>query len=193
MGLFDRIQRLFATEEPSTAGPAGDPEDLLDLSAAALQMETLGYEPVGEAALCFQIDDPGTTIDELRSVVAATTDDTVTTRDDAYGFQWLVFRADTSEALASALQFAASALFDSGHRDALLAAAIGFTGDQRAYWIYSFERGRFYPFVPTGKEERDVAEEFRLRGSLLEELPMEDDESAWHPLWPDRPGKHPWG
>lgn len=192
MGLFDRMQRLFATDDTSDDRPAGDPEDLLDISAAALQMETIGYEPIGEAALCFQIDDAETTIDELRSVVEATTDEAVTAREDTHGFQWLVFRAETAETLASVLQFAASALFDSGHREALLAAVIGFVDEQRAYWIYSFERGRFYPFVPTGDEERDVTEEFKLRGSLLGELPVEDDESAWHPLWPDRPGNHPW-
>ncbi len=193
MGLLDRFRRLVGQTGRTEETTASDPEDLLDISTAALRMETLGYDPLLEAGICFAADDAATTLTELRSVVESTTNRPVETRRDNHGFRWLVMSADSTETLASALQFAASSLFDSGYTDTLLAAVVGFQKDEKqAYWVYSFNRGRFYPFVPEGTDDRDTAEEFKLRGALDEELPIEDDESEWYPLWPDRARAHPW-
>ena len=43
-----------------------------------------------------------------------------------------------------------------------------------------------------GDHERDNKTEFKLQSVLDGELGIEDDESYWYPLWPDRPGGHPW-
>jgi hypothetical protein len=61
-----------------------------------------------------------------------------------------------------------------------------------AYWVYSFRRGAYYPFVPTGGHERDGSLEFKLESNLDGELEIEDDTSYWYPMWPDGDA-HPWG
>ena len=61
----------------------------------------------------------------------------------------------------------------------------------RAYWIYSFRRGAYYPFVPTGGRERDSSAEFKLESVLDGELTVEEEKEYWYPLWPHGDG-HPW-
>jgi hypothetical protein len=54
----------------------------------------------------------------------------------------------------------------------------------RAYWIYGFKQGAFWPFVPTGKgQERDNAEELELKAKLDPELPIEKDLTRWFGLF----------
>lgn len=193
MGLLDRLRGLVGGN--GDEGRRAVPEDLLDLTGAALTMERLGYEPTGDAALCFAAPDSGfdASLDELRSVIDATSARETTVREDGHGYRWIVLDDESIEGLATALQFAAEEFTDSGFDDRLLAAVTAFDDDgERAYLIYSFERGRFYPFVPTGDRERDVGTEFKLRSVLADDLPIEDDESQWYPLWPDRVGAHPW-
>jgi len=200
MGLFDRFTDLFGdTDEPERAP---DPEDLLALSGAALTLEaSVGYEPTGDAALCFS--EPGDdafelTIDDLRGVLAATETETgaeFAFDEDDHGYRWVVLTDDTVESLASSLQFAASTFVEHEYERHLLATVIAFERDDTdAYLIYSFDRGTFYPFVPdsTTDRERDTPTEFRLRSVLDGELPIEPDESQWFPLWPDRPRNRPW-
>ena len=67
------------------------------------------------------------------------------------------------ETLLSAAELAR----DIGDNEQLLAAAFPFTGGERpVYWIYGFKRGAFWPFVPTGKNERDNALELELKAKL---------------------------
>ncbi|MFB6220850.1 MAG: hypothetical protein ABEH90_05365, partial [Halolamina sp.] len=101
----------------------------------------------------------------------------------------------------TSVHFAADEFVEQGFGSRLLAAVFGFEraeggADQsapRAYWVYSFRRGAYYPFCPVGDQERDNQTEFKLQAVLGDELDIEDDESYWHPLWPDTPGGHPWG
>jgi hypothetical protein len=65
-------------------------------------------------------------------------------------------------------------------------------GGQRAYWVYSFRRGRYYPFAPEGDHDRHDQTEIKLQSVLDGELTVEPDKEYWYPLWPDRPGGHPW-
>ncbi len=190
MSLIDRFRGLVTGDKTEESQP--EPDALLELANVSVALEPLGYEPVQEAALCFDTEGAETTIEELQSVVTATTDQPVTVPRDDYGYQWLVFADESPEALASALQFASRTLVEDGYRDALLAAVMGFTGDQTVYVIYSFDRGRFYPFVPEGTDSRDSVEEFKLRGVLEDSVPVESEPEQWYPLWPDSPGSHPW-
>ncbi len=52
-----------------------------------------------------------------------------------------------------------------------------------AYLVYLFKRGTFYPFVPTGHEQRDTEEELKLKSLVSEDLEVESDLSRWFPLW----------
>jgi len=200
MSLGSRIRDLLFGRGESTEARAADSEDLLALPGAALTIERrVGYAPTGAAALCFAAADAGgfeETIADLRGVLDATEADAGTTtdwREDGHGYRWLVLADDEQEDLASALQFAAETFAEREFGDELLAALVAFAADdRRAYLVYTFDRGRFYPFAPEGTDERDTAAEFRLQSVLESELPFEDDRSQWFPLWPDRPGAHPW-
>jgi hypothetical protein len=201
MGLFDRLTDFFG----GTGEPAFEPdsEDLLALSGAALTMsDDLGYEPTGHGALCFSTPADGDsfelTLEDLRGVLKATEAETgmdVSFQSDDHGYQWVVLVDDAVESLVTNLQFASQTFVERGYDEHLLAVLLAFERDDTtAYLVYSFDRGRFYPFVPSpdAERERDTPTEFRLRSVLDAELPIEADESQWYPLWPDRPGDHPW-
>lgn len=190
MSLFDRVRRLLVDDSADTGS---QPDDLLAITDAAFEMEELGYQLVSQAALCFHAPDGfETTIAELQSIVDATSTETSAVHEDQHGFRWLVIGDESIEGLATSLQFAAETFQTEGGADELLAAVYGFEKDQRAYWIYTFDQGRFYPFVPDGTDSRDMKTEFKLQSVLGDTLPLEEDESKWYPLWPDRPGAHPW-
>lgn len=200
MSLGSRIRDLLFGSEAADAHGANS-EDLLALPGAAMTLEQrVGYVPTGEAALCFAPADAGgfeETIADLRSVLDATEAEAGTDaswREDDHGYRWLVLADDEQEDVATALHFAAEAFAERDFGDQLLAALVAYAdADRRAYLVYTFERGRFYPFAPEGTDARDAATEFRLQSVLAPELPFEDDRSEWFPLWPDEPGGHPWG
>jgi hypothetical protein len=52
-----------------------------------------------------------------------------------------------------------------------------------AYLVYLFKRGTFYPFVPDGKEHRDIEEELKLKSLVADDLTVEVDLDRWFPLW----------
>ena len=52
-----------------------------------------------------------------------------------------------------------------------------------AYLVYLFKRGTFYPFVPEGKEQRNIEQELRLRSLVADDLTVEADLDRWFPLW----------
>jgi hypothetical protein len=52
-----------------------------------------------------------------------------------------------------------------------------------AYLVYLFKRGTFYPFVPTGHEQRNIEQELRLKSLVSDDLVVESDLDRWFPLW----------
>jgi hypothetical protein len=52
-----------------------------------------------------------------------------------------------------------------------------------AFLVYLFKRGTYYPFVPDGKEHRNLEEELRLRSLVGGDLTVEADLDRWFPLW----------
>lgn len=103
---------------------------------------------------------------------------------DQYGFQWLVINGDDFQMMVAAIHAVAQSLIDDGYGDLLLAAAFRFQQNERAiYWVYEYKRGAFYPFIPTGGHNRDNAEEFRQVSIAEKELPVEQDQACWYPLW----------
>jgi hypothetical protein len=220
MGLLDALRTVLGTRAAADASRPADPEDLFGMSTAYVTMAAeLGYDPGTEAALCFaEVDstDFQAALDDVAAILAAGSEETGTLADfhaDDYGYTWVVLRdEDDFEDLVTSVHFAADTLVDHGFGSRLLAAVFGFvreggdevagsddppaTGDRerpgRVYWIYSFRRGSYYPFVPAGPDERDTRTEFKLRSVLEGELDVETDEAYWYPLWPDEAGGHPW-
>jgi hypothetical protein len=161
---------------------------LFALSTAAITLESeLGLKPTGVAAVVFKPLSAGEfaraeqEIDELLGVAAQESGSQVRRRSDDFGYQWLVVRDRDFEDLVTTTNLVSSELQARGFGGQLLAALFAFEGgEQPVYLIYGFKRGTFWPFVPTGKEqERDNAEELRLKSELESELPIEPDLTRW--------------
>jgi hypothetical protein len=172
------------------------------MSTAYLTMEAeLGFPPSGVAALCFaDVDSTGFSdaVGEVEAILEAGEVETGTearfTSDD-HGYEWVVLADDDFEDLVTSIHFAADTFIERGYGSRLLAAVFAFERDgdgQRAYWVYSFRRGAYYPFAPSGDHERDNSVEFKLQSVLDGELSIEPDKEYWYPLWPDGPRGHPW-
>ena len=202
MGVFETIRQVLGLSAETDAARDADPEDLFGMSTAYLTMEAdLDFAPTGEAALCFANVDSTAFRDarrEVEAVLELGREETGTTAsfiEDSHGYHWIVLRDRDFEDLVTSVHFAADTLVEHGFGSRLLAALFSFERDRDdtgAYWIYSFRRGSFYPFVPEGGRERDSSAEFKLQAVLDGELEIEDDEAYWYPLWPEGSG-HPWG
>ena len=165
-------------------------DKLFALSTAQVTLETeLGLRPAGVAGVVFKSLSAGEfmraeqEIDELLGVVAQSSGSEVRRRQDTLGFQWLVVRDRDFEDLVTGVHLVAGELVAHGFGEQLLAALFAFESrdrDRPLYLIYGFKRGAFWPFVPTGEgQERDNAEELRLRNELQGELPFESDLTRW--------------
>ena len=200
MGLFDTIRAVFGTSAEADATRDADPEDLFGMSTAYVTMEAdLRYESVDAAALCFSgVDstDFEETVGDVEAILGAGEEETGTefgVREDSHGWEWVVLYDNDPEDLVTSIHFAADEFIERGYGSRLLAAVFGFESDgDRAYWIYSFRRGAYYPFAPRRGKERANDVEFKLQSVLDGELGVEDDESYWYPMWPDTAGGHPW-
>jgi hypothetical protein len=165
-------------------------DKLFALSTAQVTLETeLELRSAGVAGVVFKPLSAGEflraeqEIDELLGVVAQTSGSEVRRRQDSMGYQWLIVRDRDFEDLVTGVHLVASELGAHGFGEQLLAAIFAFERrgeERRVYLIYGFKRGAFWPFVPTGEgQERDNAEELRLRNELQGELPFEEDLTRW--------------
>ena len=202
MGLLDGLKSALGLKAEADATRDADPEDLFGMSTAYLTMEAeLGFPRSGVAALCFaDVDSTGFSdaVGEVEAILEAGEVETGTearfTSDD-HGYEWVVLADDDFEDLVTSIHFAADTFIERGYGSRLLAAVFAFERDgdgQRAYWVYSFRRGAYYPFAPSGDHERDNSVEFKLQSVLDGELSIEPDKEYWYPLWPDGPRGHPW-
>ncbi len=204
MGLFDGLKSVLGMKAEADATRDADPDDLFGMSTAYLTMEAeLGYAPTGDAALCFaDVDntDFRDAMSEVEAILDAGEVETGTTAEftsDDHGYQWIVLHDREFEDLVTSIHFAADTLIEARYGSRLLAAVFAFEREHDGllgYWVYSFRRGSYYPFVPDEHEdnERDTSAEFKLESNLDGELSVESDKEYWYPLWPDRRGHHPW-
>lgn len=200
MGLLDGLKAALGMRAEADATRDADPDDLFGMSTAYVTMQAdLGYEPAGEAALCFSAVDSTDFEDAVADVEAILEAGEVETGTQAsfvhddHGYDWVVLEDDNMEDLVTSIHFAADTLVESGFGSRLLAALFAFQKtDTPVYWVYSFRRGAYYPFAPTGSHERDSSAEFKLESVLDGELDLEGNKEYWYPMWPDTPGQHPW-
>ncbi len=163
-------------------------DKLFALPAAHLTLEAeLGLRSVGVAAVVFKPLSAGefvrveNELNELLAVAARGSGSEVRRRSDPYGFEWLVVRDRDFEDLVTTVHLVSSELEARGFGEQLLAALFTFEArDRRVYLVYGYKRGTFWPFVPTGQDqERDNAEELRLKNELEGELPIEPELERW--------------
>lgn len=168
-------------------------DNLFALPSAALTLETaLDLVPSGQAGLLFKAGSGETTIttdeeikdllnfDESTGKIAITTDD--------LGFKWLVITDPDIEALVTRIHGANTSMVENGLGARLLCAVFGFVpknppGDGAVRLVYLLKQGTFYPFAPTGANQRDNELELRVRSFLEGDLPMEKDLGRWMALW----------
>jgi hypothetical protein len=163
-------------------------DKLFALPSARLTLEAeLGLRAGGVAAVVFKPLSAGEfqrveqEIDELLAVAAESSGSEVRRRSDTYGFEWLVVRDQDFEDLVTSVHLVSSELEARGFGGQLLAALFAFeSGERPTYLVYGYKRGTFWPFVPTGlDQERDNAEEIRLKNELESELPIEPELDRW--------------
>jgi hypothetical protein len=173
------------------AGPA--PDRLFAMSTADVTFETaMGLKSSGKAAIVFQALDTAdfnAIVKDMEEVVKATSSDAGTTlesRDDEFGYRWMVLSDPDLEDLVVGVNAVSEALQGGGYGDRVLCAVFAFADEKGAplYWIYNYKRGSFYPFVPAGgAQQRDSERELKLKAQIGSELPIEPELERWFPLW----------
>ncbi|HZR94270.1 MAG TPA: hypothetical protein VFA56_01160 [Gaiellaceae bacterium] len=184
MGLGDI---LFGRKK--LKGPARD--RLFALTTAAVTLDVnCGLKPAGAGALVFKPLSAGefaqaeADAEQLVQGVAQSSGSTLERKKDTFGFEWVIVRDPDLEDQVTAVYAVANELAARGFGGQLLAAAFRFDGDgSPVYWIYGFKTGTFWPFVPTGGQNRDNARELQLKSQLETELPVEPDLSKWFGLF----------
>jgi hypothetical protein len=169
-------------------------EKLWALTTARITMETeLGLKPGGAAAVCFKPLSASdfvraeNELQELLDVATSAYGSRIRRRSDEYGFEWLIVEDSDFEGLVTTAHMVGSELAARGFGPQLLAAVFRFEDRRRerpVFWIYSYKRGAFWPFVPTGAgQERDNAYELELSAKLERELPIEPDLARWFAMF----------
>ena len=198
MGLFDAI---LGRTKPVQA----DLDALFGLPSASITLQSAaGTACSGNAGVCFK---PPTgqgfadTRAEVMSLLQMDDASGVSSSLDTFGYQWLVMQDADIEALVTRIHLVNSTLSDEGWGPQLLCSVFGLAalppappGDaggvgagavlpSTAYLVYLFKRGTFYPFVPTGHEQRSTEEELKLKSLVADDLAVESDLDRWFPLW----------
>ena len=188
MGFLDAL--FGSSSKGKLKMPA--PDRLFAMTTANVTIETgLGLKHRETAGIVFQplgtADFEGilAETEELLAGTAEETGSTVTSKEDEFGYRWLILRDPDFDDLVVALNTISTQLQGGGYGDRLLAAVFAFEEKGRPlYFIYNFKRGAFYPFVPaSGEQARDTERELRLKAQLGSELPWEEDIGRWFPLW----------
>jgi hypothetical protein len=202
MGLFDTLR---GRTKPVQA----DLDALFALPSASITLQSAaGTACSGHAGVCFK---PPTgqgfadTEAEVMSLLSMDDAKGLNSSQDSFGYQWLVMEDPDIESLVTRIHLVNSSLSDAGWGPQLLCSVFGLArlpdqapGDatregvsvgagttlpSTAYLVYLFKRGTFYPFVPTGHEQRSTEEEFKLRSLVADDLTVETDLDRWFPLW----------
>lgn len=197
--VFDKIRALLGTNAATEATREAQPDVLLDLSSVHLTLETkTNATPLKKAGLGFssvQTAEFENLVTEVEDVLETGTEhaEDVEIVKDNRGTDWFVVTDEMFETLVSQMYYATNVLTDNNYGSRLLAAVFCFEmGGQTAYLIYSFNRGRYYPFVPRAGRERDGQQELRIEAALDDELTMEEETQHKRAIWPRSPGDYPW-
>lgn len=186
MGFLDA---LLGRSKPKQANL----DALFGVPNAAVTLETtLGLVPTGDGSVCYR-GAAGVAFEEterdLVELIRSTGDTPdVRVHRDGFGYTWIeVDREPGSgvEGLCTSLHAVNTSLEAQGFGPGLLCTLITFedpTG-RSVGLVYLYKQGTFYPFVPTGPQQRDNLTELQVRDALRGELPVEQDLARWLALW----------
>jgi len=206
MGLFDTILGRTKPVQSNLDALFALPSASLTLQSAA------GMTCSGHAGVCFKPPTGQGFVDMESEVVTLLSMDGgagLTRSEDSFGYTWLVVEDPDIESLVTKVHLVNSSLSDAGWGPQLLCSVFGLAKlaaddtvaagggpaeegatvgagtllTSTAFLVYLFKRGTFYPFAPTGHEQRSTEEEFRLRSLVAGDLTVETDLDRWFPLW----------
>jgi hypothetical protein len=173
---------------------AANLDSLFLVPSAAITLQTaLGLTPSGEGSVCYRAAAGAgfsqTQDDVLQLLAAAPDAPTVQTSVDSFGYTWLQVHRPVDEGgdiggLCTDLHAVNTTLEAEGFSPGLLCSLVPFVqpGGRRVGLVYLYKQGRFYPFAPTGPQQRDNLLEIAVRDALAAELPFEQM-SGWMALW----------
>lgn len=170
---------------------------LFAVPPAAVTLQTsLGLVPTGDGAVCYRAAAGSgfrQTEEEVVGLLrAAERAPQVRVTTDPFGFSWLEVDHEPFEperddlgGLCTDLHAVNSTLELHGFGPALLCSVIPFAdgGGRRVGLVYLYKQGTFYPFAPTGPQQRDNLLEIQVRDAVAGELPVEPQLSRWMALW----------
>ncbi|HET6938034.1 MAG TPA: hypothetical protein VFI19_05490 [Nocardioides sp.] len=163
--------------------------------SAAITLETAaGLNPTGDGSVCFRAATGAgfhQAQDEVVALLRGAADaPAVQTSTDSYGFTWLQVHRPPDDpegvsGLCTDLHAINTTLEAAGFGPGLLCSVIPFAdpSGRRVGLVYLYKRGTFYPFAPTGPQQRDNLLELQVRDTLRDELPIEPELSGWLALW----------
>jgi hypothetical protein len=186
MGFFDAL-----LGRRKVKGPA--PDRLFALSTAYVGLEAQqGIQTRGVAGIVFQplaTGDFRQIVDDMQEVLSGTSSEMgskVSTRDDEFGYRWMIISDPDIEDLVVGVNAVSDALAVGGYNDRVLAAVFSFedSDGKPVYFIYNYKRGAWYPFVPApGDKQRNTERELQIKAATGPELPFEPELERWFPLW----------
>lgn len=188
MGFLDAVRgAILGRSKPA----APDLDQLFGLPSAAITLEVVsGFTPTGSGSVCFRSLEGGTFARieaDVQALLDADQGPAVERSEDSFGYTWLRVRRDPTDVagLVTDLHAVNSTLEHNGYGPALLCSFVGFSdaAGRRLALVYLYKRGSFYPFAPTGPQQRDTSLELQVRGQIGEDLRLEVDTSRWFPVW----------
>ena len=172
-------------------GPA--PDRLFALTTAYIGLEAQqGVKTRGAAAIVFQplaTGDFQSIVSEMEEVLSGTGTEfgsSIETKDDEFGYRWMIVRDPDLEDLVVGVNAVSDALAVGGYSNRVLCAVFAFedSGGAPLYFIYNYKRGSWYPFVPAGGDkQRNTERELQIKAMVGMELPFEPELERWFPLW----------
>ncbi len=172
-------------------GPA--PDRLFALTTAYIGLEAQqGVKTRGAASIVFQplaTGDFQSIVSEMEEVLAGTGTEfgsSIETKDDEFGYRWMIIRDPDLEDLVVGVNAVSDALAVGGYSNRVLCAVFAFEDSSSAplYFIYNYKRGYWYPFVPAGGDkQRNTERELQIKAMVGAELPFEPELERWFPLW----------
>lgn len=180
-----------------TRPKAANLDALFSVPTAAFTLQTaLGLVPTGDGAVCYRAAGGAAGAQAQQDIVGLLTASegapAVTTSVDSFGFTWLIVdRSPVDPAnpdltgLMTDLHAVNSTLELNGFGSGLLCSLVPFAGADGRHvgLVYLYKQGTFYPFAPSGPQQRDNLLEINVAEAAKADLPVEADKSRWLALW----------
>jgi hypothetical protein len=171
-----------------------DSGSLFSLSSAQITLETnLNLKSTGKAAIGLKNVSGrlfAETVEEIKNYLDVSkreSDLSYRMISDSYDYMWIVFQSANVEDIISCISAAGEIVHDRGFSKQLFVAMFQFRiyNDKKTnhYLVYNYATNKFYPFVPLRKNERDNKIENKIMETIINEMPLERDESLWYPIW----------